>query len=248
MIKITNLRPCLLLVSALFFSANTFSQLDFPVDSNDETGFISIFDGKSLDNWLGDPVYWNVKDGIMTGTVTPETLLKENSFIVWQGGTPRNFELKLEYRVSDKGNSGINYRSKYVETGLNNKFALSGYQCDIDGEGCCAGMNYEERGRTFLAMRGQTALIRTGEKPQIIGWIDSAESLWEESVKQNDWNEAHIIARDNVLIHIINGRVMSVVVDDDTEKRANSGYIGVQVHVGPPMTIEYKNIRLKELK
>ena len=180
-------------------------------------------------------------------SVTQETLLKENSFIVWQGGTPRDFELKLQYRVSDKGNSGINYRSRYVETGLNNKYALSGYQCDIDGEGCCAGMNYEERGRTFLAKRGETVLMRTNKEPQIIGWVDTAENLWDESVKKNDWNEVHIIARDNVLIHIINGRVMSVVVDDDTEKRAHNGYIGVQVHVGPPMTIEYKDIRIKVL-
>ena len=248
MTKITNFLPCLLFASALFFSANTYSQLELPVGGNDETGFVSIFDGKTFDNWLGDPAYWSIKDGIMTGTVTPENLLKENSFIVWQGGTPQNFELKMEYRVSDKGNSGINYRSQYVETGLNNKYALKGYQLDIDGEGCCAGMCYEERGRTFLAMRGEVVRICTNEKPQIVGSIDSSESLWNESIKENDWNEAHVIARDNVLIHIINGRVMSVVIDDDSEKRTAKGYIGVQVHVGPPMTIEYKNIRLKELK
>ena len=245
MIKKANIVTGLLFAAALFISSNAYSQLNFPIDSNNETGFVSIFDGKSLDNWLGDTVYWSVKNGIMTGVVTQETLLKENSFIVWQGGTPRDFELKLQYRVSDKGNSGVNYRSRYVETGLFNKYALSGYQCDIDGEGCCAGMNYEERARTFLAKRGETVLMRTNEKPQIIGWIDSAENLWDESVKKNDWNEVHIIARDNVLIHIINGRVMSVVVDDDTEKRAHNGYIGVQVHVGPPMTIEYKDIRIK---
>ncbi|MDD6210207.1 MAG: DUF1080 domain-containing protein [Bacteroidales bacterium] len=219
---------------------------NFPVESTDEEGFVSIFDGKTLNGWKGDPTYWSVKDGVLTGIVTPETLLEQNSFIIWQGGTPRNFELKMQYRVSDKGNSGINYRSvPYSPKGQ--KYALKGYQLDIDGEGMWTGQNYEEKGREWLALRGQMTQIRTGKVPQIISQLGDKDEMWN-AINKDGWNEAHIIARDNVIIHLINGKVMSIVIDDDPANRTMEGLIGVQVHVGPPMKIEYKNIRLKELK
>ena len=245
--RTTNFLLCPIFALAFFSPATLFAQLVFPEINNDETGFVSIFDGKTLDGWVGDPVYWSVKEGIMTGIVTPETLLSENSFIIWQGGQPRNFELKMEYRVSDKGNSGINYRSvPYLET--ESQYALKGYQLDIDGQGEWTGQNYEEKGRQFLALRGETTLIRTNERSKIVAHLeDSVSKLWN-AINKDGWNEAHVIARENVLIHIINGRVMSVVVDDDAEFRTMDGLIGMQVHVGPPMTIEYRNIRLKEMK
>ena len=218
----------------------------FPVENTDEEGFVSIFDGKTLNGWKGDPTYWSVKDGVLTGVVTPETLLQQNSFIIWQGGTPRNFELKMQYRVSDKGNSGINYRSvSYSPKGQ--KYALKGYQLDIDGEGAWTGQNYEEKGREWLALRGQMTQIRTGKTPQVISHLGDKEEMWN-TINKNGWNEAHIIARDNVIIHLINGKVMSIIIDDYPAGRIMDGLIGVQVHVGPPMKIEYKNIRLKELK
>lgn len=218
----------------------------FPVENTDEEGFVSIFDGKTLNGWKGDPTYWSVKDGVLTGVVTPETLLQQNSFIIWQGGTPRNFELKMQYRVSDKGNSGINYRSvSYSPKGQ--KYALKGYQLDIDGEGAWTGQNYEEKGREWLALRGQMTQIRTGKTPQVISHLGDKDEMWN-TINKNGWNEAHIIARDNVIIHLINGKVMSIIIDDDPDGRRMDGLIGVQVHVGPPMKIEYKNIRLKELK
>ena len=247
MTNTANLLLRLFVISALVFPATSFAQLVLPVESNDETGFVSIFNGENFDDWVGDPVYWSIKDGIMTGTVTPETLLRENSFIIWQGGTPRNFELKMDYRVSDKGNSGINYRSAHIDTKSGNKYAMRGYQLDIDGEGTWTGQNYEERGRQFLALRGEVTLQRANERSQIIARVDSNDNLWN-AINKEDWNEAHIIVRENIVIHIINGKVMSVVVDDDAEKRTLEGLIGMQVHVGPPMTIEYRNIRLKELK
>ncbi|MDR2968463.1 MAG: DUF1080 domain-containing protein [Tannerellaceae bacterium] len=226
--------------------ATMFAQT-FPVENVDEVGFVPIFNGENFDGWVGDPVYWSVVDGVMTGTVTEATLLRENSFIIWQGGQPSDFELKMDYRVSGKGNSGINYRSVKVETKSGNKYALKGYQLDIDGEGSWTGQNYEERGREFLALRGQATMKRTNERSQITGSLDSKDNLWN-TINKEGWNEAHIIVRGNVMIHLINGKVMSVVIDDDAQNRTVEGLIGMQVHVGPPMTIEYKNIRLKELK
>ena len=210
--------------------------------SEDEPGFKPIFDGKTLDGWEGDPKYWRVETGALVGEVTPETLLKSNSFIIWRGGAPQNFELKADYRISSNGNSGINYRSTVLPE---NKFGMRGYQADIDGQNRYTGQNYEERGRLCLALRGQTTHVVGGRKPIILSSLGDSKEL--ESFITADWNSYHLIIRGNILMHILNGHLMSVVIDDDAANRAFGGLIGVQVHVGPPMKIEYRNFRLKEL-
>ena len=124
------------------------------------------------------------------------------------------------------------------------KFGMRGYQADIDGQNRYTGQNYEERGRLFLALRGQMTHVLGGRKPIILSSLgDSKELAVFISV---DWNSYHLIIRGNILIHILNGHLMSVVVDDDAANRTFGGLIGVQVHVGPPMRIEYRNLRLKE--
>lgn len=217
--------------------------------TGDESGFEVIFDGKTLKGWEGDPKYWRVENGLLVGEVTPETILKQNTFLIWRGGRTRDFELKVEYRVSAQGNSGVNYRSVEVE---GQPFALRGYQADIDGQSRNAGgvrhtgQNYEERGRTFLALRGQVVRLDAGKRPQVIASLGDKKEL-EPFIKNDDWNEYHLIARGSVLIHILNGHVMSVVMDDDPSGRRLDGLLGVQVHVGPPMKIEYRGFRLKRL-
>ena len=213
-----------------------------PLNESDQ-GFRPIFNGNSLEGWEGDPRYWRVEDHEVVGEVTPATLLKQNNFLIWRGGQPANFELKATFRITTQGNSGINYRSEEIS---GTKYLLRGYQADIDGANKYTGQNYEERGRTFLAPRGTITYVATGQKPAIIASLGSADDL-KAFIKVGDWNDYHVIARGNVLIHILNGHVMSEVIDDDTEHRKMSGLIGVQVHVGPPMKIEYKSILLKEL-
>jgi hypothetical protein len=220
------------------------AQQQFPVPADkDETGYERIFDGKTLKGWEGDPKYWRVENGNLVGEVTPETLLKQNSFIIWRGGVTKDFELKVEYRVTERGNSGINYRSVEVP---GQQHVLRGYQADIEGGERWSGQNYEERGRTFLALRGQMTYIAEGKRPQIIASLGDSKELLAR-VKREDWNEYHLIIRGNVLIHILNGQVMSHVIDDDTTNRRFEGLLGVQVHVGPPMKIEYRNFRIKKL-
>ena len=217
-----------------------------PSEGSDETGFEPIFDGMTLDGWKGDTNYWRVENGCIVGEVTPTNLLKVNSFLVWHGSTNRDFELKVEYRVSDKGNSGINYRSVMATNG---PWAMRGYQADIDGANKYNGQNYEERGRQFLALRGQVTRVIEG-KAQVIGALGTVNNGTNELdfvFKTNDWNEYHVIASGNVMTHILNGRVTSVVIDEDAKNRRANGLIGVQVHVGPPMKIEYRNFRLKNL-
>ena len=190
--------------------------------AGDEPGFKSIFDGKTLDGWEGDPKYW-------------------------RGGSPKDFELKADYRISSAGNSGINYRSVVVPDKVTpeNKFAMRGYQADIDGRNAYTGQNYEEKGRLFLALRGQTTHVLSGQKPIALASLGDAKEL--ASSINSDWNSYHLIVRGNTLIHILNGHLMSVAIDDDAPNRTFEGLIGVQVHVGPPMKVEYRNFRLKNM-
>jgi hypothetical protein len=217
-------------------------QQTYPVAvEKDEAGFEPIFDGRTLAGWEGDPKYWRVENGALVGEVTPETLLKRNSFIIWRGGVTKDFELRVEFRVSAQGNSGVNYRSVEVP---DTPWAMKGYQADLDGADKYTGNLYEERGRTFMALRGQVTRAVAGGARQVVGSTGPLAEL-QAFTRRDDWNELHIIARGNLLVHLLNGRVMCQVVDDDPEQRRMEGLLGVQVHVGPPMKIEYRSIRLK---
>ena len=215
-----------------------------------DNGFKPMFDGKSLKGWEGDPKYWRVEDGAIVGEVTPETILKVNTFLIWKGGHPADFELKVNYRISAKGNSGVNYRSVRIDS---LPYALKGYQMDIDGKDKYnlgyprySGQNYEERGRQFLALRGQKTVIENG-KPSVTDSLGTQEELLK-SINYDGWNELHIIAKGNKLQHYLNGKLMCEVTDNDIQNRKAEGLIGVQVHVGPPMKIEYKDFMIKILK
>jgi hypothetical protein len=216
----------------------------------DEAGFRPIFNGKNLDGWEGDPKYWKAAEGCLTGEVTPETLLKSNTFIIWRGGEPADFELKVDYRLSGAGswggNSGINYRSEVVPDPVtpSNRFAMRGYQADIDGKNNYTGQNYEEKGRLFLATRGTVTHVTGVRKPIVLSSLGDPKDL--AAFITPDWNSYHLIIRGNVLAHVLNGHLMSMVVDDDPVGRKMKGLIGVQVHVGGPMKIEYRGFRIKE--
>lgn len=226
----------------------------------DTEGFVQIFNGKTLYGWLGDTTYWSVENGNLVGIVTPATLLKRNTFIIWQGKMPQDFELKVEYKVSRQGNSGINYRSELIDS---LPYALRGYQSDIAGSANITGSNYEERRRTTLASVGQKTLLSPtdGKSDSLKSYIKNnrwtpsvvTTSLGDpkelvQNVRSEDWNECHLIVKGNRMQHFVNGVLMSEVVDEDTVNRRFNGYLGVQVHVGPPMKIEYKNFRLKPIR
>ena len=215
-----------------------------PVDG-DEPGFKPIFDGKTLDGWDGDPKYWRVEDGALVGEITPATIVKSNTFVIWRGGRPQDFELKLDYRITAAGNSGINYRSVSVPDAVtpDNKFALRGYQFDIDGGRRYVGNNYEEKGRLFVGLRGQVTRIVGGRPPVALSTIGDATEM--AGLATDGWNAVHLVVRGNTLMHFLNGRLMSVTIDDDVPNRPADGLLGMQVHVGPPMKVEYRNIRLK---
>lgn len=249
-----------LLASTLLVLASPLLQADSPAPSpsyipkqsdrplpveGDEPGFRAIFDGRTLEGWRGHPTYWRVENGAIVGEITPATVVKSNTFIIWQGDEPADFELKLDYRITEKGNSGVNYRSVVVPDPVTpaNAFAMRGYQLDLDGAKKHVGNNYEEKGRLFLALRGQVTRVVPGRPPVLVAQIGEPAELTR--VITPGWNSLHIIARGTTVFHLINGRLMSVVMDDDATRRPARGQIGMQVHVGPPMKVEYRNIRLK---
>ena len=221
-----------------------------PFDNRD--GYKQIFDGASLKGWDGDPKFWRVEDGAIVGETTAEKKLEENTFVIWRGGEPADFELKLEYRINAT-NSGIQVRSSHVPPGteadgvVQGKWVLKGYQADIDIANRFTGQIYEERGRRFLAMRGQYSYIPEGGGPKVVGALQTTPDALQGIIKKHpEWNQVHIIARGNMLTEILNGHVTSVLVDDDTKGRALKGLIGFQCHVGDPMKVEFKNIWLKQ--
>lgn len=213
-----------------------------------------IFDGKTLNGWDGDTNYWRVENGNLVGEIKPDKPLKTNSFIIWQGGTPADFELTLQFRITAGGNSGVNYRSEKVS---DVPHALKGYQADIDGANRYTGQNYEERGRTTLAYRGQQVTVpassltpKEGSKnnawtpAQVTNQLGSSDAL-KEKIKSEQWNTLRLVIKGNRLQHYVNGVLMSDVTDNDTTNGKTKGLLGMQVHVGPPMKVEYRNIELK---
>jgi 3-keto-disaccharide hydrolase len=224
-----------------------------PLPFENHDGFTQIFDGTSLKGWDGDPKFWRADAGAIVGQTSADNKLTENTFIIWRGGEPGDFELKVEFRI-DATNSGIQFRSVHLpagtDTGRGGRIAgnwvLKGYQADIDFNNQYTGQIYEERGRAFLAMRGQYALVNSEGRPQVVGALESSADQLKALVKQNDWNQAHIIARGNMITEILNGHVTAVLIDDDAKGRVMKGLLGFQIHVGEPMKVEFRNIWLRQ--
>jgi hypothetical protein len=218
-----------------------------PLVLDDHTGFEAIFDGSSLKGWDGDPAFWRVENGAIVGESTPDRRITQNTFLIWRGGEPKDFELKCEYRLNAT-NSGIQIRSVQLPAGGDvGKWVMKGYQADIDYQNQYTGQIYEERGRGFLAMRGQAVYVADGARPRVIGNLQQSADELKALIKPDDWNQVHIIARGNTILQILNGAVSSIVVDDDTKNRVMSGLIGFQMHVGDPMKVQFRNVWLKRL-
>jgi len=210
----------------------------------DNEGFTSLFNGKNLDGWDGNPKFWSVRDGAITGQTTKENPTKGNTFIIWRNGKVDDFELRLQYKIIN-GNSGIQYRSKEL-----GNWVVGGYQGDFEAGKTYSGILYEERGRGILAQRGQmTSVVRNGDKHkvEVLGSLGASEDI-QSQIKNEDWNDYKIIAVENRFVHVINGRVTAIVLDEDKEKQVGSGILALQLHAGPPMTVQFRDIKIKKLK
>jgi type 1 glutamine amidotransferase len=210
----------------------------------DELGFKSLFNGKDLSGWDGNPAFWSAKDGMITGETTPTNPTKGNTFLIWREGTLDDFELRFSYKIVGNnpekfGNSGVQYRSKDL-----GNYVVGGYQADIECGPTFTGILYEERGRGVLANRGEKTIVGNDGKVKVIGSVGNAKEL-QAAIKNEEWNDYVILAVGNHLIHRINGQVMVDVTDEQTSKRARSGILALQLHAGSPMTVRFKEIRLK---
>jgi len=212
-----------------------------------EDGFVSIFDGQSLEGWDGDPKFWSVKDGAITGQTTPDNPTRGNTFIIWKGGDIGDFELQLQYKIVG-GNSGIQYRS-FVLPNPADPWRIGGYQADFEAGDRFSGICYGEQFRGILADRGEkTELVRVDGKfeKKVVGSVGNSDEIGQR-IKKEDWNDYHIVARGFNFIHKINGVTTCEVTDNDEQMRRANGLLALQLHAGPPMTVQFRNIRLKKL-
>jgi hypothetical protein len=204
-----------------------------------EKSATSLFDGKTLKGWSGISTLWRVEDGAITGENTAEAPIAQNTFLVYEKPV-RDFELELDFKIVG-GNSGIQYRSKVMDQ---EKFVVGGYQADIDSSKRYMGINYEERGRGILAERGEIIAIDKEGAKNRVGSTGDADALLSR-IHWEDWNHYRIVARGGVLQHYINDALMSEVQDMQTGKLATEGVLALQLHAGPPMKVQFKNIQLK---
>lgn len=202
----------------------------------------SLFNGKDLYGWVGRSDLWSVERGAIVGRTTDEAPIDGNTFLIWEGGQPSDFELIAEFKI-DSGNSGIQYRSEVLDE---KKFVVGGYQADIDFSNRFAGIIYSERtGRGILAQRGEKVTIGKDGKKEIERFAD-ATSLGA-GIHPGKWNEFRIVADGNHLTQFINGAKVSELIDREADKAKQSGVIALQLHKGPAMVVSFKNLTLRPL-
>lgn len=201
-------------------------------------GFVSLFNGRNLNGWEGDSELWSVKDGAITGVA--DGTLKYNRFLTWKGSTIRNFDLRVQVKVSPGGNSGIQYRgTSRPDLGLD---VVTGYQCDVVANTPqYNGMLYEERGRRILSHTGEKVVVDTEGQPWVVGELPVQEFA------PGEWHDYRVLVRGNHHQHWIDGHPTADLIDLDENGRALEGVLAVQVHVGPEMAIQYKDFRIKHL-
>jgi hypothetical protein len=220
-------------------------------------GFVSLFNGNNLEGWDGDSRFWRVENGAIVGETTTENKAEKNTFLIYRGDTFDDFVLRFSYQVSGY-NSGVQYRS--VDLG---NYVVKGYQADFEARwhkkdngdkfDQYSGMFFEENGRMFLAQRGEAVIVKPdpddSQKHVIekIGSVGDTAEI-EQAIHRDDWNEYTVIANGNQFTHLINGRVTAVAIDEHDAKRRKSGLIAFQLHSGPPMKIQVKDIRVRPMK
>ena len=212
-------------------------------------GETKLFNDKDLTGWKGDDRFWSVEDGAITGSSSPENPVPHNTFIIWQDGKPSDFTLTLKYKMTpgdDKKytNSGIQYRSEVMDP---EKFIVGGYQADFEYGPKWSGILYEEKGRGILAKRGEQVVIKQGDNPkkpkiEVTGKTGNSDEI-QAAINKDDWNEYKIVAKGNVVKHYINGK-LTVDVTDETAEAPKSGVIAFQMHQGPPMKVQFKDVVL----
>ncbi len=221
----------------------TTAESEKPATESKQADWQLAFNGKDLTGWDGDGRFWSVKDGAIRGETTIGKLPAHNTFLIWQGGKLRDFELQLKFRIQN-GNSGVQYRSKDEDA-----WRVSGYQAEVENSPGKVGFLYDERGRGSLAGVGEFVTVDETGKKNVAGKVaDKDELIKTGYYKEKDWNEYHIIAQSNHIVHYLNGFQTIELIDNDLKGGAREGILALQIHTGPPMVVEFKDIRIKQLE
>jgi hypothetical protein len=233
-----------------------------PMDFADHAGYVSLFDGKTLTAWDGKPGVWSVEDGAIVGVSTKEHVAG-NSFLVYHGAEAKDFDLKLEIKVEWGGGSGIQYRSSTGippgrvagkgEPPLDPRWVMIGPQADFwypvnDEAKQYSGQLYSQNtSRGIIVWRGQVVQTPPGKAPRLMGTIGDRTQLGMY-VKDGEWNQYTIIARGGVILHILNGQLMAVLVDDDPASSNNvSGLLGLQIE-STPCKVSFRNLWFRKIQ
>ena len=210
----------------------------------------TIFNGKDLSGWDGDPRLWTVKDGVIRGETTPAKKAKGNTFLVWTGGETTNFELRVSFRCGSVNNSGIQYRSKRDKP---NSWRVRGYQHEIRNSNTLpnvSGFIYDEggaageRGRTCMV--GEKATTGADGKKVVNETLITAKE-YQELFTVDAWNDVIIIAKGNHIQHFMNGRLV-LDFTDNHPKALSDGSLAFQLHGGKPMWVEFKDVRFRAIE
>jgi hypothetical protein len=232
-----------------------------PMDFADHAGYTSLFDGKTLSGWDGRPGVWSVDNGAIVGESTAEKNAG-NTFLVYHGVDAKDFDLKLEIKVEWGGGSGVQYRSSTGipagrvpgkgEPPLDPRWVMIGPQADFwlqttEHAKQYSGQLYSQNtSRGIIAWRGQVVQSLPGKFPQLVGVIGDRGQLGT-LVRDGEWNQYTIIARGGVILHILNGQLMAVLVDDDPASSNNvSGLFGLQIEA-TPCRVSFRNLWLKKI-
>lgn len=212
----------------------------------------AIFNGKDLTDWDGDPRLWSVRDGAIRGETTPENSAQGNTFLIWTGGTTKDFDLRLSFRCGDSNNSGIQYRSQRAEKSkAKNQWVVRGYQHEIRNSTqppSVAGFIYDEGGRRGrMCLVGEKAVWDAEGKKHVLDTLITADE-YAKLFRPNEWNDVVIIARGPHIQHFLNGRLIVDCTDLDEQSARREGVLALQLHAGAPMWAEFKDIRIRALE
>ena len=199
-----------------------------------------LFNGKDLTGWDGPPGWWYVEDRALTSQSTQEKPCKQCNYLIWKGGQPSDFELTADFRLSASANSGIQIRSKALPN-----WDTCGYQADMTGDGGLVGFIYHHT-RGMIVGRGQKVTIAADGKRETQGLGDPAELA--KVYKKDEWNTYRIVCHGPEVTLYVNGTLVSQVTDNHATQAASSGIIALQMHPGPPMKVQFRNIVLKPLR